>query len=146
MMIAQLSPYWPGSRSQHLEPFENRGPAVAEAQRRIQTTSDPFVGWTKISGRGYLVRQLTDHKATIAPTEFHGYALTRYARVCGEVFANAHARTGDVAFLTGYCGRSARLDEAMRKFGPKYADQVESDFESFRPAVRERRVKIRRGI
>jgi uncharacterized protein (DUF2252 family) len=126
--------------------LDTQGQRVAEAQRRIQTAPDLFVGWTRIGDRGYLVRQLADHKATIDPNEFRGEALSSYARVCGEVFAKAHARTGDVAFLTGYCGRSGRLDEAMRKFARKYADQVDSDFASFRGSVRAQRVKVRRGI
>ena len=31
----------------------------------MQVQSDPFLGWTHIGGRDYLVRQLNDHKGSI---------------------------------------------------------------------------------
>ena len=41
------------------------GRLVAEGQRAMQMQSDPFLGWTTIASRDYLVRQLNDHKASI---------------------------------------------------------------------------------
>ncbi len=117
----------------------HEGRRVAQAQRRMQTLSDPFLGWTQIEGRHFLVRQLSDHKAAIEPGDLKGSALAEYARLAGELFAKAHARTGDPAVIHGYCGDSEKLDRAIRRFAVAYADQTTSDWTSFRAALRKRR-------
>jgi uncharacterized protein (DUF2252 family) len=117
----------------------HEGQRVAQAQHRMQTLSDPLLGWTTIEGRDFLVRQLSDHKAAIEPGDLKGSALTEYARLAGELFAKAHARTGDPAVIHGYCGDSEKLDHAIRRFARAYADQTTKDFTSFRTAVRRRR-------
>ena len=124
----------------------HEGRRVAQGQHRMQTVSDPFLGWTTCAGRHYLVRQLADHKASIEPRELSGLALKEYARVCGEVLAKAHARTGDAAILSGYCGDTNRLDRAMGRFAIAYADQTASDHASFLKAIRAGRIRARRGI
>ena len=70
----------------------------------MQWQSDPFLGWTTIANRDYLVRQLNDHKASVNPEELQGGGLAEYAAVCGELLARGHARSGDVHFITGYLG------------------------------------------
>jgi uncharacterized protein (DUF2252 family) len=117
----------------------HEGQRVAQAQHRMQTLSDPLLGWTAIEGRHFLVRQLSDHKAAIEPGDLKGSALAGYARLAGELFAKAHARTGDPAVIHGYCGNSEKLDRAIRRFAIGYADQMTKDFTSFRTAVRRRR-------
>ena len=112
----------------------------------MQTVSDPFLGWTTLAGRHYLVRQLADHKALIDPQELSGLALKEYARVCGEVLAKAHARTGDAAILYGYCGDTNRLDRAMGRFAIAYADQTESDHAALLNAIKTGKIRARRGI
>jgi uncharacterized protein (DUF2252 family) len=124
----------------------HQGRRVAQGQHRMQTASDPFLGWTTLAGRHYLVRQLADHKAAIDPNELSGLALKEYARVCGEVLAKAHARTGDAAILSGYCGDTDRLDCAMGKFAVAYADQTESDHGAFVKAIRAGKIRARRGV
>jgi uncharacterized protein (DUF2252 family) len=119
--------------------IEHQGRRVAEGQHRMQTVSDPFLGWTTIGSRDYLVRQLCDHKASVDPTELHGKALLSYGSVCGEIFAKAHARTGDGAAIAGYCGRSPRLDKALASFARAYADQSTADHTRFVKALRSRR-------
>lgn len=86
--------------------MRHQGQRVARAQHRTQTLSDPLLGWTRIEGRHFLVRQLSDHKAAIEPGELKGSALTEYARLAGELFTKAHARTGDPEVIHGYCGPS----------------------------------------
>lgn len=117
----------------------HEGRRVAQAQHRMQTLSDPFLGWTQIERRDFLVRQLSDHKAAIQPGDLKGSALPEYARLAGELFAKAHARTGDPAVIHGYCGRSEKLDGAIRQFALAYADQTTKDFTTFRSALRRRR-------
>jgi uncharacterized protein (DUF2252 family) len=124
----------------------NQGQRVARAQHRMQTISDPFLGWTMISGRDYLVRQLADHKAAIATEDLAGRALREYAYVCGRLLAKAHARTGDPAVLTGYCGASDKLDVALRKFAVAYAEQTTADHASLGRAIRAGRVRARKGL
>jgi hypothetical protein len=99
-----------------------------------------------LTGRHYLVRQLADHKASIDPEELNGLALKEYARVCREVLAKAHARTGDAAILYGYCGDTNRLDRAMGRFAITYADQAESDHATFVKAIKAGKIRARRGI
>jgi len=124
----------------------HEGRRVAQGQHRMQTVSDPFLGWTTLAGRDYLVRQLADHKATIEPAQLKGAALKEYARVCGEVLAKAHARTGDAAILYGYCGDTDRLDRAIGKFAVAYADRTESDHAAFLKAIRAGRIRARTGV
>ncbi|HTQ46048.1 MAG TPA: DUF2252 domain-containing protein [Polyangiaceae bacterium] len=125
---------------------EHDGQRVALGQRRMQTWSDPLLGWTTLGGRPFLVRQLADHKASIEPDELSGPALLQYAAVCGEIFAKAHARTGDAAAIAGYCGRGDRFDRALVRFALAYADQTTADHERYLRAIRSGRLRARRGI
>jgi len=134
------APYLPNYDSPH------EGRRVAEGQHRMQTVCDPLLGWTSIEGNHYIVRQLRDHKASIDPEALSGKALTEYALVAGEVLAKAHARTGDGAVLSGYCGTKDVLDEAMAGFAKAYADQTEKDHRLFVKAVRSGKVKAMRGL
>jgi uncharacterized protein (DUF2252 family) len=113
----------------------HQGKRVAEGQHRMQTWADPFLGWTTIDGVPFYVRQLADHKASIDPEDLRRASLVEYARVCGETFAKAHARTGDAAVLYGYAGRSDKLDCALAKLARTGADQVASDWELIVAAV-----------
>ncbi|HEX7702769.1 MAG TPA: DUF2252 domain-containing protein [Kofleriaceae bacterium] len=107
----------------------HNGRRVAEGAHRMQTSVDPFIGWTTIDGKPYYVRQLADHKAAIDPTDLKRSSLTEYASVCGETFAKGHARTSDPAVLYGYAGEAAKLDRAIAKLALIAADQVTFDYE-----------------
>jgi uncharacterized protein (DUF2252 family) len=125
------APYLPGApRSGH------EGRRVAEGQHRMQSATDPFLGWTRVAGRDFIVRQLADHKAGLEPEDLVGDVLVAYGVVCGEVLAKAHARTGDAAALSGYCGRGDALDRAITRFALAYADQTEADHALLRSAIR----------
>jgi uncharacterized protein (DUF2252 family) len=114
----------------------HQGKRVAAGQHRMQTWADPFLGWTTIDGDPCYVRQLSDHKASIDPDDLRRDSLVEYARVCGETFAKAHARTGDAAVLSGYAGRGDRLDVAFGKLACDGADQVTRDWETLVAAVK----------
>jgi uncharacterized protein (DUF2252 family) len=118
-----------------IAPITHQGKRVAQGQKKMQTVSDPFLGYTTVDSRHFLVRQLADHKAAIDPLELKGVALLEYGVVCGEVLAKAHARTGDAGLLAGYCGKSAALDNALVKFAKLYADQTEADYQQFKKAI-----------
>ncbi len=106
----------------------HQGRRVAEGARAMQFQSDPFLGWTTIDNRDYLVRQLNDHKASVNIDVLKPAGLLEYAGVCGELLARGHARAGDSAILHGYIGTSGRFDTAILAFAEAYADQTELDW------------------
>ncbi len=121
------APYLPDAQSPH-----HNGQRVAEGQKAMQVQSDPFLGWTHISGRDYLVRQLNDHKGSIDLEDMEGDGLEAYAEVCGELLARGHARSGDPLILSGYIGSGDGFAEALAKFGAAYANQTEKDWEELK--------------
>ncbi len=109
----------------------HQGKRVIEGERAMQVQSDPFLGWTTISGRDYIVRQLNDHKASVDITQLRGSGLLEYAAVCGELLARGHSRGGDPITLSGYIGSSSRFDDAISQFAVAYAQQTETDWKHF---------------
>ncbi len=87
----------------------HNGQRVAQGQRAMQMQSDPFLGWTQFGGRQYLVRQLNDHKGSIAIDDLAGDNLNAYAEVCGELLARGHARSGDALVIAAYLGNGAEF-------------------------------------
>ena len=131
----------------HLGPsrYKNHGRRVVNGQRRMQSASDIFLGWSCEGGRDYYVRQLRDMKATANLDAMTGTELTCYAGLCGWVLARAHARSGDAAQIAGYLGKSDAFDEALADFAMAYADQTERDYEAFKAAVRSGRLPAEKG-
>jgi uncharacterized protein (DUF2252 family) len=121
------APYLPDAR-----PPAHNGQRAAEGQRFMQLQSDPFLGWTHIGIRQYLVRQLNDHKGSIELEDLAGGGLAAYAEVCGELLARGHARSGDPLAISGYLGSGDSIAEALAKFGALYADQTEKDCQELR--------------
>jgi uncharacterized protein (DUF2252 family) len=105
----------------------HQGHRVVDGQRAMQLTSDPFLGYTTIEGRDFLVRQLNDHKAGLDLTGLTAAGLEGYADVCGELLARGHARAGDPVAIAAYLGNSARFDTAILTFARAYADKTEHD-------------------
>jgi uncharacterized protein (DUF2252 family) len=108
----------------------HQGRRVVEGQRAMQFQSDPFLGWTTIDGREFLVRQLNDHKAAVTMNDLKSAGLLEYAAVCGETLARGHARSGDPGVIAGYLGASTRFDQAIAHFAAGYATQTERDWQS----------------
>ena len=106
----------------------HQGRRVVDGQRAMQLQSDPFLGWTTLDGRDFLVRQLNDHKGTLDLDRVTPDTLIGYADLCGELLARGHARSGNPAALDGYLGKSDRFDTAILKFSRSYADQTEHDW------------------
>jgi uncharacterized protein (DUF2252 family) len=121
------APYLPeGSGHTH------EGHRVMDGQRAMQLTSDPFLGYTTIEGRDYLVRQLNDHKASLDLENLTADALRSYADICGELLARGHARAGDPVSIAAYLGASNRFDRAILTFARAYADKTEHDWNALR--------------
>jgi uncharacterized protein (DUF2252 family) len=116
----------------------HQGRRVVEGERLMQLQSDPFLGWTTLESRDYLVRQLNDHKASVQLGDLKQAALVEYARVCGDLLARGHARSGDSSMLSGYLGVSESFDTAVGNFAMAYADQTERDW---RELARSRKTK-----
>jgi uncharacterized protein (DUF2252 family) len=129
--------YLPDAHAPH-----HNGQRVAEGQKAMQLQSDPFLGWTRIGGRDYLVRQLNDHKGSIELEDLAGGGLEAYAEVCGELLARGHARSGDPLVIAGYLGSGDGFAEACANFGALYADQTVKDWKDLR---RSRKVGTRSG-
>jgi uncharacterized protein (DUF2252 family) len=128
------APYLPDAR-----PAPHNGQRVAEGQRAMQIQTDPFLGWTHIGSRQYLVRQLNDHKGSIEIEDLAGANLRAYAEVCGELLARGHARSGDPQVISGYIGSGDSFAESLAGFGCLYADQTEKDWEQLRRSGRARK-------
>jgi uncharacterized protein (DUF2252 family) len=124
----------------------HQGRRAAEGQLRTQTVADPFLGWTRIGTKDFLVRQWSDHKASLDVRLLDPDTIAEYAALCGEVLAKAHARTGDAAMLAGYCGRGDALDRALARFALAYADQAEADHARLRKAIRAGRLRAVEGV
>lgn len=122
----------------------HQGQRVVDGQRMLQVQSDIMLGWTSIAGTDFMVRQLSDHKASISDEDLVGAGLTEYAVTCGEVLAKGHARSGDPAVLAGYLGGNDRWDKALTKFAFAYADQTTQDYEKFVAAIRSGKIKAGR--
>jgi uncharacterized protein (DUF2252 family) len=105
-----------------------QGHRVVDGQRAMQLTSDPFLGYTALDGRDYLVRQLNDHKAALDLKDLTADTLLGYADICGELFARGHARAGDPVTIAAYLGTSNRFDSAILSFARVYADKTEHDW------------------
>jgi uncharacterized protein (DUF2252 family) len=108
----------------------HQGRRVVEGQRAMQFQSDPFLGYTTIQSRDFLVRQLNDHKAAVEMSELKSAGLLEYAAVCGETLARGHARSADPSLIAGYIGTSARFDSAIANFAAVYANQTERDWKT----------------
>jgi uncharacterized protein (DUF2252 family) len=108
----------------------HNGHRVADGQRAMQLTSDPFLGYTSIDGRDYLVRQLNDHKASLDLSRLSPDSLCAYADLCGELLARGHARAGDPVAIAAYIGNSSRFDNAILAFARTYANQTETDWKA----------------
>jgi hypothetical protein len=65
-----------------------------------------------------------------------------YAKLFGWALALGHARSGDAAMISGYCGQTREFDEAMYSFAQSYAKQNQADYEVFCQAVKNRQIKV----
>lgn len=113
-------------------PFINQGRRVVVGQRMIQGSPDIFLGWGVLGETQFYVRQLADMKGGIEFVENDKKGidgLKNYCHLCGWALALAHAKSGDPAMISGYCGRGEVLDDAIGKFSISYANQAARDYE-----------------
>jgi len=114
----------------------HQGRRVVYGQRALQLLSDPLLGWTTMDGRDYLVRQLNDHKYSVDPCELRAGHLEEYVRICAELLAKGHCRSGDPIAIASYLGNTSKASLNLVKFAFVYAAQVENDYIEFKKAIR----------
>jgi len=135
-----LARYVPVGKS----PFKHEGQRVVFGQRMMQSASDMFLGWNGGSGatvRHFHIRQLRDMKFSAEVETLSELTFGRYAWLCCDILARAHARAGGLApEISGYLGKSGQFAEALVSYANSYADQVERDFQAFRDACRSGRL------
>ena len=116
--------------------YENHGQRVVVGQRLMQSSSDIFLGWTTGRfGRNFYLRQLRDAKVKPMVEIFKPKHMVEFAGFCGHALADAHARSGDAAMLSGYLGNADNFDQAIADFAVAYADQTERDHAALADAV-----------
>jgi len=125
-------------------PYENQGHRVVSGQRTVQGAPDIFLGWGDYKARDFYVRQLSDMKggAEFIPGKTKLSNFVEYCGTCGWALALAHAKSGDAAMISGYCGDSDQLDTAFAKFAFLYADQTQKDYEAMQIAAKTGRIQV----
>ena len=122
--------------------YDHQGQRVVEGQRGIQALSDLLLGWTRVADNDYLVRQLNDHKGSVELSTLRADGLKNLASVAGELLARGHVRSGDALAIKGYIGSVERISKSITKFGLRYADVTNDDYQEFKKSIKAGRIKI----
>jgi uncharacterized protein (DUF2252 family) len=129
--------------------IKQQGRRVVIGQRMIQGSPDIFLGWGPVNpvngSRHYYVRQLADMKGGLSLNAGDREALgglSKYCGLCGWALALAHAKSGDAAMISGYCGTGDVLPDAVGKFSLAYLQQTERDHGALEAAARLGRVPV----
>jgi uncharacterized protein (DUF2252 family) len=124
--------------------LSHEGRRVVFGQRFLQASSDVLLGWTSIADRPFYVRQMRNMKGSLNLESLTWGAFHSYSWACGALLARAHARTGDIAKIAGYCGKSKALDGALADFAEAYGDQTEHDHAALAAAIKQGHVDAKR--
>ncbi|MCX6404052.1 MAG: DUF2252 domain-containing protein [Actinobacteria bacterium] len=130
--------------------YANAGERVVAGQRLMQSTSDIFLGWNRVTttegtSRDYYIRQLRDWKGSVTVDLMNPTELKLYVRTCAWTLAKAHARTGDSIAISAYLGQGRTFDQAIVEFANEYAQQNLKDFQALEAAVASGRVVAQAG-
>ena len=123
--------------------YKDMGRRVVSGQRLLQGAPDIFLGYGSMKydlhhTQGFYLRQLRDMKGGIA-VGAGGVTLENfpdYAKLFGWALALGHARSGDAAMISGYCGTSGEFKDAMYSFAKSYAKQNAADYDQFCKAIK----------
>lgn len=131
--------------------FDHAGQRVVEGQRRIQATSDVFLGWARWQRPDgeeidFYLRQLWDGKGKIDTETLGPKQLAVFAGVCGKALAFAHARSGDAMMIRGYIGDNKTFDKVMVEYADRYADITERDQTQLCEAINDGAIEVVRDI
>ncbi len=121
--------------------YERAGERVVQGQRMMQTMGDIFLGWSHFDGgivggsNNYYFRQLWDGKGSVDTATLVVEGMKRYAELCGEALALAHARCGDASMICGYIGDDSTFDHVITEFATAYADVNDADHAAHDAAI-----------
>jgi len=129
--------------------YKNQGQRVVSGQRLLQGAPDVFLNYGSLqydidTSQGFYLRQLRDMKGgiNIGPNGVSLKNFPDYAKLFGWALALGHARSGDAAMISGYCGQGKDFCEALYAFSKSYAKQNQSDYEVFCNAIKSGRLKV----
>ncbi|WP_132992418.1 DUF2252 domain-containing protein [Gordonia zhaorongruii] len=116
--------------------YDQEGRRVVFGQQLLQASSDIFLGWVSTRSfagvsADFYVRQLRDGKGSVVTEALSPKGMKYYGRLCGEVLAQAHARTAARNEIAGYLAEAGKaFDQAIADFSLEYsrlnaADHVE---------------------
>ncbi len=139
---------------EHLGPseFKNHGERVVTGQRKMQASSDIFLGWLHVKEgldgreRDFYARQLRDWKGSAVIEQMIPKVMAAYGRLCGWTLARAHARSGDRIAIAAYLGKSPSFDRALVQFSHAYADQNQHDYNALTAAVKSGKIVAETGL
>jgi uncharacterized protein (DUF2252 family) len=129
--------------------FANHADRVVIGQRLMQPTSGIFLGWSHgfaSSGHDYYWRQLRDMKRSVDVSLLDLKGFKDYLACCSYCLALGHARSGDVARISGYLNNGKPFDEAIANFSVSYAKQTEHDYHALLDAIKAGRVVAQKGV
>jgi hypothetical protein len=129
--------------------FVNHADRVVIGERLMQSTSDIFLGWScgfASSGRDYYWRQLRDMKGSVDVSLLGVKGFKDYLACCSYCLALGHARSGDVAGISGYLDNGKPFDEAIANFSVSYAEQTEHDYHALVAAIKAGRIVAKKGV
>ncbi|MGB3304002.1 DUF2252 domain-containing protein [Gordonia sp. (in: high G+C Gram-positive bacteria)] len=108
--------------------YEHQGNRVVFGQQLLQASSDIMLGWVQtmvfVGGRSadFYVRQLRDGKGSVVVEALEPKGMRYYARLCGTVMAQAHARTPARLEIAEYLSDAGkRFDSAIADFSVEYS-------------------------
>jgi hypothetical protein len=123
--------------------YPNMGHRVVAGQRLLQGAPDIFLNSGSVAEDAHVtqhfyLRQLRDMKGgiVVGPDGVSLKNFPDYCRLFGWALALGHARSGDAAMISGYCGETREFDEAMYSFAQSYSKQNQADYEIFCDAVK----------
>ena len=115
----------------------------------MQSASDIFLGRSRgfaSSGREYYWRQLRDMKGSVDVSLLGVKGFKDYLACCSYCLALGHARSGDVAGISGYLDGGKPFDDAIANFSVSYAEQTERDYHSLVDGIKTGHIIAQKGV
>jgi uncharacterized protein (DUF2252 family) len=127
-----LSPHQPAASDEAAE-------RILESHAIHVVGGDPYYGHTELDGQSFLVRERSPYKDEIKVKALKQKECKRYAAICGQVLAQAHARSDeDTGILEGNAEEailSALIPRVfiadVVRFAEVAADRIEADHKAF---------------